>query len=119
MTETTKRTALIAQWTLNQDPTIEAPHTVEWANGTSASFEDYLAHMTDTHTWIAGSTGIELYMFPYLADVRYDYSAGIWMIDGVGPTSIALDITDPNALDEQIIAALYTCLVVYKARIYR
>jgi len=34
-------------------------------------------------------------------------------------TSIALDITDLNALDEQIIAALYTRLVVYKARIHR
>jgi hypothetical protein len=63
---------------------------------------------------------MELHMFPHLvADVRYDVIASAWVLDGVGPASLLLDITDPGAPDDQITAALHTHLVVYKARIHR
>lgn len=120
MTRTPKADLLIARWNHNQDLITDRPHQTIWANGVAATYQEYLDYMTDTHTWISGPNGMELHIFPRIvADVRYDHIAGTWVLDGVGPTRVALDVTDPSAPDDQITAELYTHLVVYKARIHR
>lgn len=120
MTDTPSRAVLIAAWTLDQDPTIDHPKTVRWADGDSADFDDYLAHSMSTHTFVVGGNGIELHMYPaVVGDVRYDPSVRRWvMIVGVGPI-VVLDLDDEDAPDDQIMAELFTYPVVYRARIHR
>ncbi len=120
MTGTQKAYVLIAKWTSNQDATTDAPYSIAWANGAAATYDEYVDHLTDTHTWVQASNGVELHIFPRIvADVRYDHIAGTWVLNGVGPNCAALDVTDPTASDDEITAELYTHLVVYKARIHR
>ena len=65
--------------------------------------------MLDTHTCVGGINGIELHMFPdVIADVRYDHYARAWVVDGDGVTPATLDLTEPTAPDDRIIAELYT-----------
>jgi hypothetical protein len=114
-------TALIAKWTTNQDPSIEQPSSVCWEDGSPATHDDYLRHVPDTHMLVGDcEDGMEVRMFPgIVADVRYDHSAQTWAVGGVGVTPAALDLTDPNAPDDQIIAALYTLPIVYRSNICR
>lgn len=116
MSKIAKNAALIAEWAFDQDPSADPPNAVRWANGSPATYNDYLTHMVDTHTWVGG----ELRMFPdIIADVNYNHSARVWVVSGDGITSVALDLTDPHAPDDQIIAELYTCPIVFRARIHR
>jgi hypothetical protein len=120
MLKAARNTVLIAGWTLTQDPSIDPPHKVCWSDGTPATHNDYLTHLVDTHRWIDGTDGMELHMFlDIIADVRYEDFARTWVVSGVGVTSASLDLTDPNAPDDQIKAALYSFPVVYSARIHR
>jgi hypothetical protein len=113
--------ALIAKWNRNQDPSMERPSSVRWEDGTRATHDDYLQHMLDTHTLVGDcEDGVEVRMFPgVVAEVRYDHSAQTWTVGGGGVTPFALDLTDPNAPDDQIMAALYTLPMVYHSNIYR
>jgi hypothetical protein len=108
---------LIATWTPDQDMSVELPSAVRWANGTPATHSDYLEHMLATHAFVGdGENGIELRIFPgIVADVRYDSYARTWTVSGVDVTSSALDLTDPDAPDDQIVAALYALPVVYRS----
>ncbi len=120
MSKAARKTVLIAGWTLTQDPSIDPPHKVCWSDGSPATHNDYLTHLVDTHRWIDGTDGMELHMFlDIIADVRYEDVARNWVVSGVGVTSTALDLTDPNAPDDQIKAALFILPVVYQARIHR
>jgi hypothetical protein len=113
--------ALIAKWATNQDLSIEAPHSVRWEDGTRATHEDYLRHMLDTHTLVSEcEDGMEVRMFPAIvADVRYDHFAQTWAVGGDGVVPSALDLADPDAPDDQIMAALYTLPMVYRSNICR
>jgi hypothetical protein len=42
-----------------------------------------------------------------------------WMVTGPGIATVGLELHDPNAKDEQIIAELYTFPMVYRANIVR
>ena len=120
MSKTANNIALIAQWTLDQDPSIDPPRTVRWADDTPATHNDYLAHLLDTHTCVTTTEGIKLYMYPaIIADVRYDYSARRWVIGGAGIMPVVLDLTHPGAPDDHIEAALHTYPIVYRVRIHR
>jgi hypothetical protein len=121
MKNKTSSMTLIAKWTTSQDPSMEPPNSVRWEDGTRATHDDYLQHMLDTHTLVSDcEDGMEVRMFPEIvADVRYDHSAKTWTVGGVGVTPSALDLTDPNAPDDQIMAALYTLPIVYHSNIYR
>jgi len=112
---------LIATWTSGQDPSVEDPYAVRWIDGTPATLDDYRRHSLDTHTFLPyAGDAIELRMFPgVVAEVRYDEADGHWMVNGPGVSPATLDLTDPNALNEQIIAELYTFPVVYRANIKR
>jgi hypothetical protein len=113
--------ALIARWAANQDPSIESPNSVHWENGTPATHEDYLLHMLDTHTLVDdGEDGTAIRMLPgIVAEVRYDHFAQTWAVGGIGVTPAALSLPDPNAPDDQIIAALHTLPTVYRPTIHR
>ncbi len=120
MTRRPKADLLIARWSHSQDLTTDRPHQITWANGVAATYQEYLDYTTDTHTWISGPNGMELHIFPRIvADVRYDRIAGTWVVEGVGPACVALDVIDPSASDDEIIAAVHTLVVVYKARVHR
>lgn len=112
---------LIACWTQDQDPSVEHPKSVRWADGRKATLDDYQRHMLDTHKLIYDGTGLmELHMFPNIvAEVSYDLQAKAWMVSGRGVIPQMLDITDPQAEDDQIIAELYSFPVVYRAIIKR
>src|SRR6266478_1538277 len=111
----TKDTVLIAKWTPGQDFSADRPYTVVWGDGRPATYEDYLAHMVGTHSWLEGSNGMELYMFSdIVAEVRYDHHVQRWHVSGIGVTPATLDLTDPNAPDDQIVAELYTHPIVYQ-----
>jgi hypothetical protein len=120
MSKTANSIALIAQWTLDQDSSIDPPRTVRWADSTPATHNDYLAHLSDTHICVSSIEGVELHMFPdIIADVRYDYSARTWVIGGIGITPVALGLTDPDTPDDHIEAEIYTYPIIYRARIHR
>jgi hypothetical protein len=111
---------LVAKWRIDEDPMADQPSSVKWSDGAPAEYEDYLENVSGTHSWLPDEDGIELLMFPdVVADVSFDAVARTWIIRGVGPRTFALDVTDPVASDDQIVAALHLRRIVYKARIHR
>jgi hypothetical protein len=121
MPQEEKRRTLIAKWKLEQDGSIELPHTIYWSDGRPATTADYLEHLSDTHTFIIHAEGIALRMFPDLAvDVHYELDAQQWMISGPDVEPAALNISDRNAPDDVILAELATWTTVYRVgRIHR
>jgi hypothetical protein len=108
---------LIAKWKPEQDCSVELPHTIYWSDSSPATTEDYLAHLADTHTFTMRADGIALHMYPDLAvDVHYDPGAQQWMVSGHDVEPVALDISDHNAPDDAIFAALATRTIVYRVR---
>lgn len=112
---------LIASWTKDQDLSVEEPTSVRWEDGSPATLDDYRQHMMDTHKFICESVGrVELHMFPSIvAEVSFDVFAKAWRVSGRGVIPATLDITDPQAKDDEIIAELYTLPIVYRATIKR
>jgi hypothetical protein len=112
---------LIATWLRDQDISEEDPHSIRWEDGSVATLADYVRHSTDTHMWLGDCNDAqEMHMLPeVVAEVTYDRLAGHWCIGGPGVCPNTLDLSDPNAKDEEIIAELYTFPIVYRARICR
>lgn len=113
--------ALVSSWTPSQDPTVDPPAFVRWEDGSPGTITDYISHLDDTHKWVVdASEGIQRICYPSLtALVKFDDVAGVWAVSGRGVTPAALDLTDPDAPDDQIIAELYTFPMVYRAQIVR
>jgi hypothetical protein len=112
---------LIARWSRNQDMSIEDPQTVLWLDGTLATIDVYRQHILDTHTGLlAHPDRFEQHIFPNIvAVVSYDKEQGRWVVSGRGVIPATLDLTDPEAADDDIQAELYTYPIVYKAKITR
>jgi hypothetical protein len=111
---------LIARWNAAQDPLFDRPE-VFWGDGRPATYQDYLDHIADTHELVICADGsLERRMYPWIsADVRYDGYFRMWFVVSHGRESISLDLSDVNATDEQITAALYALPLVFRARIWR
>jgi hypothetical protein len=77
--------------------------------------------MLDTHKFIHDGQGpVELHMFPSIvAEVSFDAAAKAWRVSGQGVIPAKLDITDPQAKDDEIQSELYTFPIVYRAVIKR
>src|SRR6266481_581006 len=101
---------LIASWTMNQDASMDEPSSVKWGDGTAATLDDFRAHQLDTHTFrFDGSNHLERHMFPEIvAEVTFDRDAKDWVVRGPGVTTVGLELNDPNAKDDEIMAALYS-----------
>jgi hypothetical protein len=112
---------LIARWNGRNRNMNRLPDEVLWENGRRASLDDYRRHLDCTSRMVDTVPGcMEQHFEPdIVADVRYDHFAGQWAISGDGVEPTGLQLTDPNAPDEQIIAELFTFPVVYRARIHR
>jgi hypothetical protein len=112
---------LIAEWTTSQDTSVEHPRSVRWEDGRTATLDDYIKHSVDTHVFCEDYPDrIELHMFPdIVADVTYDKFAGSWVVKDAGFGGWSLDIADPEAKYDELIAAVATFPVVYRARIRR
>ena len=111
---------LIARFGPGQRPFKEFPYSIRWENGTLATKDDFEAHILDTYA-ITGDVkkGMEIQMFPNIvADVRFD-EASAWVMSGHAVIPMTLDLTDPNAPEDQIIAKLSPRLVWYKSTIHR
>jgi hypothetical protein len=112
---------LIARWTKHQDASMEEPQSVRWANDTPAIVDDFQRHQLDTHCLRIDEQGqLVQHFFPEIvAEVTFDQDVRDWVVRGPGVTTVGLELNDPNANDEQIIAELYTFPTVYRANIVR
>jgi hypothetical protein len=112
---------LIASWTKDQDASMDEPSLVKWGDGTAATLDDFRKHELDTHTFrFDGSNHLELHIFPdIVAEVTFDRAAKDWVVRGPGVVTVGLELNDPNAKDDEIIAELYTFPIVYRANIVR
>ena len=113
--------SLIASWSPEQDASVDSPTSILWSDGRSASLAEYQDHFDNTYLYSVRADGSAVQrMFPDItADVRYDQIAGTWVVTGEGVEPFGLDLIDPRAKDDQIIAELSTYPVVYRARIHR
>jgi len=112
---------LIAGWTRQQDELYEAPAIVRWGDGTPATLTVYEDHGLDSHRWVyKGPEGCEKHIFPdVIAHVTFDVYGGCWAAKGNGVETMGLNITDPNASDDQIYAALNTGEMNYRMIVHR
>jgi hypothetical protein len=112
---------LTARWQKDQDTTMEEPCWIRWGDGTAATLDDYRKHQLDTHTLrFEDPDCIQLDMYPdIVAEVMFDRDARDWVVRGPGVATVGLELHDPNAKDEQIIAELYSFPLVYRANIVR
>jgi hypothetical protein len=111
---------LVAKWTWEQDSAVDPPASVKWGDGRPATLDDYVGHTGDTHVLVESTDGLECRIFPdIVADVRYDAFARTWFVTGAGVETMSLDLSDLNATDHEITAALYELPTVYRAVIHR
>lgn len=111
---------LIARWNLEQDPTIDPPQQVFWGDGRPATLQDYRDHHLDTHELVDTPGGLELRMYPgIVGDVRFDSYARTWFVVVPGLDPISLDLSDHEASNSEIKAALYQLPIVYRSVIHR
>jgi hypothetical protein len=112
---------LVARWATDGNATLQPPALLWWSDGTPATLDHYEHHLSDTHSWvIMPPSGIERRTFPdIVADVRYCDATGSWVTSGEGVWSASLELPDRNATDDQILEALYTFPIIYRARIHR
>lgn len=111
---------LKATWDGAREPGDE-PSNVCWEDGRSATLEDFHAHELDTHFWAEDDDGrLSKFMFPdIVAGVVFVQAIKDWVVHGEGVVATALGLADPNASEENIIAALFTLDTVYRSRIIR
>jgi hypothetical protein len=121
MTKRNQRT-LVAVWLkIDGDDFMDAPDIVRWGDGSAAAKQEYFDHCLDTHRILDEPEG-GLTMVIYLdvvADVKYDPVAKVWGASGGEVEEVSLGLTDPDATDGQIISALHTFRIVYRAEIHR
>jgi hypothetical protein len=112
---------LIATWLPTQEPDIEAPHSIIWEDGSTASMEDYNAHCGDTSFCVATDIGgWEWHIFPDItAEVFYCPHGRVWGLRGDGVVPTSLYITDPHATDSELQSALVSLLTWYRTKIVR
>jgi hypothetical protein len=112
---------LTAHWTGHQDPTIDKPYRLLWQDGRSATLTDYEDHRDDTYLIVHRDDGCtEVHYFPDLVvEVIYDQADQRWIAKGPDIETFGLDVSDPNATDDQIYQELFSFPVVYRHRIYR
>ena len=111
---------LVAKWKRDQDASTEPPISVTWGDGQTATYADYIRHCLDTHELIETEGGLECRIYPsVVGQVRYDAFARQWFVSGEGIETTALDLSSPDAADDEITAALYGLAVVYKCHIHR
>ena len=112
---------LTARWQKDQDTTMEEPCWIRWGDGTAATLDDYRKHQLDTRTLRFDDPDyIQLDMYPdIVARVTFDRGVQDWVVTGPGIATVGLELHDPNAKDEQIIAELHTFPLVFRAHIVR
>lgn len=112
---------LIAFWSEGQDTYYDAPAMIRWGDGSTATSETYREHMYDSHFWVEkGHFGHEKHMFPdVVAHVTFDLFGGVWAAKGHGVELMGLNLTDPDASDDQIYSALNTGHMTYRMVVHR
>jgi hypothetical protein len=91
---------MTARWDRHQDISTEAPRSIIWEDGTSASLDDFRSHSSHTSRFAIGLQGKkEVHIYPdVVAEVYFDRYAKSWAIRGEGVTACALDVCDRHAI---------------------
>jgi hypothetical protein len=112
---------IIASWTQDEYANLDQPSCIQWADGSPATHSDFKKHQLDTHSFRVDKTGrVEQHIFPEIvALVTFDHWAMDWVVTGPAVVTAALELYNPNAKDDEIIAELYTFPIVYRANIVR
>lgn len=113
---------LIAKWKPGADPAVEAPADIRWEDGRPATLEDYVDHLDDTHRLHHESDEtLVCTMFPkIMAEVQFDPVISHWICEAPGHSEVLVDLPPtPDVSDDEIIAALYSSPIVYRATIRR
>jgi hypothetical protein len=96
------------------------PSQFYWGNdGSPAELDDYLTRLGTTHVCLMKPSGaVQMVFLPTLrALTSFDSSMSSWTATPVGAT-FSLNIDDPLAKEEQVIAELYTFPIVYAAEFH-
>ncbi len=111
-----QNSALIASWRKEQDPLVDPPDVVTWADGSPATIENYNEHRSDTFSWDLDSADAPRRIIrpSLVANARYDPIAGAWVIGGHGVQRRVLGITDPNATEQEIAMEMSDWSTVYR-----
>ena len=113
------RLTIVARWREDQDFSMESPAEVKWGDGSAATLEAFENHRLDTHTFLDKGEWIEQHIFPDIVAEIYFDQTGFWRLRGRGVITQRMELTDPNAKDDEVIAELSTYNIVYRARILR
>jgi hypothetical protein len=118
---TKQNSKLIASWRKDQDPLVDPPSSVTLADGKPTSIDLYQDHLADTYSWdVESGDGPRRIIQPSLvATARFDPIAGAWTIGGHGVPRTVLDITDPNATDQEIALEICDWPTAYRLNIKR
>jgi len=112
---------LIATWNQFQDSATEDPEAVRWYNETKpASIHDYHTHQLDTQWFVHFEDRTELHIDTEVTGtVLFNIEAGVWQVRGENFQTFLLNLGDPFAPDDQIIAELWTFPTSYRCEIVR
>jgi hypothetical protein len=111
---------LIARWNSGQDPAVDPPTTFTWGDGRTATEKDYHRYRDATREFVETDDGIEQRFYPDLiGHVRYDAFDGNWFVTAPNREPLSLDLSDPEATNEQLTAALADLPILYRAVIHR
>lgn len=111
---------LIARWNIEQDCSLDVPHTLGWSDGHPATLDDYVTHHSATREYRVDRRGVELRLYPAIVAVlQYDATLGRWCISGNGVRSTVLNVRDRNESDDTLLAEISTWTTLYRVRICR
>ena len=111
---------LVARWSRGRDLVEDLPDFIHWNDGTLGTIDDYTRNLTNTHTLDHEQHGWVMRFFPEIvAKVWFDFAGKTWVVGGEGIPTESLELSNPNASDEQIRANLYALPTKYKAAITR
>lgn len=112
---------LVACWGSGKDRDVDPPDAVFRSNGRKADNQDVLDHADENHELVASANGFLdcLFQPSIVVDIRFDGYARLWFVVANGHEPVSLDLSDPEASDYQIVAALFELPTIFHAVIHR
>ena len=112
---------LTATWENGSDPSVDAPSTITWEDGRPGTIDDLHAHTRDTYCLTHPEEGCTLmHIFPEIvAAAKFCEFGRVWGLNGDGVQTVALNLADVNATDQEIVSAASGLSMKYRIRIIR
>jgi len=104
---------LFVRWAPGQDPD-EIPTVIWWEDGTMGTLEEYASHYSDHQVFTPDrGSGARLMLYTdALADVHFNERIAQWVYTTPSKERILLELTDPEATDDQINEAIAGQVVI-------